>query len=499
MTRLFLMGWILGAGCLPHSTCPPPDSRDLDGDGFSVEDGDCDDEDPLRSPGALEVCESGIDEDCDGLDPRCRLAGDMSVTEADGMFEGAPGRFAGDLNQSGTTDILTRTQEEEWTLWSWSGTSFDAWAQIRGPSGCCAFARAVGDVTGDGIDDVLFGQDQLYVHAPEVRSTVYLLPGPVLENAVVPNHSIELFGEIEDSAGQSLGGPLDFNGDGVGDLLVGTPALMETRQGGAALLWGPITEDKGLEESDMFFVGDAVGQGQGRAVAGVPDIDGDGLDEVLIGQSGGQSWDTGVFSAVLFMGQVSSGTIAYTDAETIIEGSSGEYGTTMSVAGLGDVDGDGYGDWAVGSELEENYAGKVVMFAGGREYGSEESWGGADATWVGARAGDRLGRDISVLGDVYGTGLSGLLMGAPMASVGETSEQQGIAYGAVGPVSGLYDLSLADGDLLGFMGVSANQRVGSTVSGGGDVNGDGYADVLVSGGSESLVSGLFMGGLDPDD
>src|SRR5262249_45362141 len=136
-------------------------------------------------------------------------------------------------------------------------------------------------------------------------------------------------------------------------------------------------------------------------------------------------------------------------------------GFGTAVAGVGDVNGDGKGDFLVGAPYSDT---------GGTDAGSAYLYSGANGSLLaqrnGAAAGDHFGAALAGAGDADGDGIPDLLVAAPAASPGGRSGA-GSAY--------LY--SGADGHLL-FQrdGAAAQVALGTSVTGAGDVDGDGRAD-----------------------
>jgi len=255
-----------------------------------------------------------------------------------------------------------------------------------------------------------------------------------------------------DHLGWSVGGAGDVNGDGFADLVVGLPedATHGLSSGGAQVL-------SGLDGALLFaFHGDSAGDGFGRAVAGAGDVNGDGFADLIVGAFGDDNNGLGSGSARVFSGL--DGTTLFTFNGS---GSLDKFGA--SVAGAGDVNGDGFGDLIVGaprSPLPSAPAGSASVFSG------------ADGTLLhvfqGTSAGELFGTSVAGAGDVDGDGFADLIVGAPYANNNGTNSGRAQIFSGV------------DGALLfTFDGLAAFDFFGDAVAGAGDVNGDGFADVIV--------------------
>ncbi len=211
-----------------------------------------------------------------------------------------------------------------------------------------------------------------------------------------------------------------------------------------------------LGGSVMSISGQTLGEQFGRAVDGVGDVNGDGYPDFLVGAP--KSADFGINSGEAFVYSGKDLSVLYQ-----MNGSSLGDQFGRDVAGVGDVNGDGTPDFAVGASQEDsngNNAGSATIFSGAD--------GGILYTFLGSAAGDEFGRAIDGAGDVNGDGFADVIIGARL-------------HDGVGPDSGsALVFSGIDGSILFvFDGSQGGVQLGGAVSGAGDVNLDGFADVIV--------------------
>jgi len=237
---------------------------------------------------------------------------------------------------------------------------------------------------------------------------------------------------------------------------------------------GSITGTLDLSQASTKFIGEAAGDSAGRAVASAGDVDGDGASDFLIGayQSDFGGEDSGT---VYLLSEPPPGAVQLSATYTAkFWGESAEDMAGSSVASGGDVNGDGFGDVLVGAVGEGTagiYAGAAYLLLG--PLLGQVALANADAKLMGESQGDLAGCSVASGGDTNGDGYDDILVGA-MTAPGGAGE--GIAYLVLGPVQGTFDLSGADATL---QGEAVGDGAGTSVSSAGDLNGDGFMDVLV--------------------
>ncbi|MBT3221954.1 MAG: hypothetical protein HN348_23005, partial [Proteobacteria bacterium] len=211
----------------------------------------------------------------------------------------------------------------------------------------------------------------------------------------------------------------------------------------------------------------------GRSVSGAGDINGDGYDDIIVGAQNDDNEGDNSGSSYLYFGN-SSGISPTTEYRLVPSdaGTSNQFGT--AVAGAGDVNGDGYDDIIVGTGygLAPGYLGGAYIFHGGSsgiDLQSETKLVSADIAQF-----DYFGSSVAAAGDVNGDGYSDVIIGAYADS--HTANSAGSAYIFLGSANGIDDKS--ETKLLA-PNASDDDFFGDCVAGAGDVNGDGYDDVIV--------------------
>ena len=250
----------------------------------------------------------------------------------------------------------------------------------------------------------------------------------------------------------------DQNGDGVRDFAVATvhynssaPDYVEIYSGATGQLIRTLAE---LSANDNF----------GDDMAGVGDVNGDGIEDLLVGSRLNDTFGAGSGAAHLYSG--ADGSILWS-----VLGTAAFHGMGGALTGLGDIDGDNVVDWAVaaiGETIQTNRGGIVHVYSGAT--GNELYWFGN-----GNLTGDPSEGYADILanaGDLNGDGTPDILVSAP-----------GRLNGSLGRVGAVEARSGVDGTLLFELyeqnGMLSNGGYGRSIAGGVDVNGDGVPEILI--------------------
>jgi hypothetical protein len=480
---------------------------DEDGDGYGVEDttlpscgepkgewaavaGDCDDADGSRNPGEAEVCADGIDADCDGFD-NCRI----DATSADATLDGESALDtagwtvggAGDMDGDGILDVFAGAPgatSEAGAAYVVLGPLSDgdlssAVARIEGSAAADRAGTAMAggaDLDDDGTPDLVVGVPGYSPFGlPEGAAAIFF--GPVSGDLAVTDADSFFAGEgSSDEAGTDVAAAGDVNDDGVADLLVGAPMDSSggISSGTVYLIHGPISGTGDLSVADAKIQGDADYQYLSPA-SGPGDVDGDGIDDVVVAATGDDGGGASAGAVYLLLGPVSTGYTSSMDEATWLgEGDSAYAGAALAPAG--DVDGDGNADILVGSYGYDGFRGAAYVVRGDMATGSLAA---AYAKLVGHAGGDLAGTSVAGRGDIDDDGVVDVIVGAPGDDTGASAA--GAAYLALGPLSGTSDLA---GSAQTIIGTTGNELCGWSVAIPGDMDADGIDDVLI--GAEGL-------------
>ncbi len=348
----------------------------------------------------------------------------------------------------------------------------------------------VGDVDGDGYDDFLVGAP--YNSESDVwAGQAYLVLGREtgwVHGVSLATADASFLGESgSDAAGWTVAGG-DLDGDGLGDLVIGAQGVFQYpfSAGRVYVVFGQEvgwSMDTDLSAADASYLGED-GDDEaswGLAVAG--DVNGDGYDDLLVGAPGNDDGGDEAGQAYLLFGRAAGwatgASLSSADASFLGEDEDAWAGFT--VAGAGDVDGDGYDDLLVGAPHDGDAAYEAgqayLIFGADSGWSMDTSLANADASFLGEMAGDQAGYGLAGIGDLDADGYDDFLVGAPFND--ESASGAGQSYLFRGAATGWAmdtPLTSAEGSLLGE---SADDNSGRRMAGAGDVDGDGFDDLLI--------------------
>ena len=389
---------------------------------------------------------------------------------------GATISTAGDVNGDGFSDVIVgaigydngQTDEGRAFLYLGSpaglGTN-PAWSAESNQAGS-RFGLGVataGDVNGDGFADLIIGA---YTYdngqTDEGRAYVYLGsaqgPGSVAAWTAESNQASSAFGRAVGTAG-------DVNRDGFDDVIV-TAYLFDNGQGDEGRAYVYLGSATGLGAAPAWITeGDQMGAGFGSGAGTAGDVNADGYADVVVGAYLYDNVTANIGRVSLYFG---SGSGLATTAASAVESDQAVSQFGFSTGTAGDVDGDGYADVIVGAPRYTNgqsVEGRVYVYRGSVAGIAFFPWTSepneANANW---------GFAVGTAGDVNGDSYADIIIGAPFSSNGQVGE--GLVAVQQGSPSG-------PSPLWGTWSEQANSRFGIAVGTAGDVNGDGLSDVIV--------------------
>ncbi len=330
---------------------------------------------------------------------------------------------------------------------------------------------SAGDVNGDGYTDFLVGATGVDLG----NGAAYLVYGQSSNYASASlGTTVKFSAESSmDFAGNSVASAGDVNGDGYDDILIGAQAndAVATTAGAAYLLYGKADNHTSASlDTAIRFTGEALNNSAGTSVASAGDVNGDGYDDILIGAPGNSDAGSGAGAAYLLYGKADNHTSASLSTAVQLSGETGDSAGT-SVASAGDVNGDGYDDILIGATSAASGNGAAYLLYGKADNHTSASLSTA-VQFSGEENTDTAGNSVASAGDVNGDGYDDILVSAMMAE-----SMKGGAYLLHGKADNHTSASLSTG--IQFLGLTDMDMAGDDVASAGDVNGDGYDDILV--------------------
>ncbi len=364
-------------------------------------------------------------------------AGDVNRDGVEDFIVGAPGTSVGTSIGVGMARII-------------SGANGSTIHEINGFSQYSSFGLSVagaGDVNGDGFADVIVGAPFENSGSLSNAGAAYVISGST-GSVLLHFHGVAPY----DFCGNAVAGVGDLNSDGFDDVAVGYPLA---DYGGTNS--GSMFVYSGANGSVLYQIdGSAANDQLGSVLDSAGDTDGDGIPDILIGSpyfnhDFGRVWlISGATGAIRFVytGQVDNG------------------GFGRGISGIGDVDHDGFDDFAIG-DSRSNWSGV--------RSGSVSIQSGLTGLPIhridGPQSNASFGYSLDSVDDFDGDGIPDIIIGAPGLTL----------PGRWDPgAAGIYS-SVTGARIYQFTGTYEDGGVGVSVAGIGDLNDDGYAEVLIGG------------------
>ncbi|WP_193323708.1 MBG domain-containing protein [Marinifilum sp. N1E240] len=372
---------------------------------------------------------------------------DLTITE-DSYYNGFRLTTGGDINGDGYDDLLFGHGAYDYyngrVLLYYGSDEMDNVAdfEILGEGKENAFGKSVssaGDVNNDGFEDMLIGAQGFNKNT----GRAYIYYGGI-EMDFTPDVIMTGSEGVNTYFGNSVAGIGDVNNDGFDDVMIGAEAYVSNK-GRAYIFFGGTDMDS---KPDVILTGEEINNYFGCSFAGAGDVNNDGFDDVLVGAYGYNSKGR----SYLFYG----GSTMDNTPDLIMNTTINNNNFGLVVSGAGDLNKDGFDDFAIGA-----LNGTEIYFGG-------SSMDNVSDVSISEGKASEFGKSVSKAGDVNKDGFDDIIVGD--YSINSNTGRTYIFYGGT-EMDNIPDVTLT--------GKGGDSYFGESVAGGGDINKDGYDDIAI--------------------
>ncbi|HND29147.1 MAG TPA: MopE-related protein, partial [Myxococcota bacterium] len=463
---------------------------------------DCDDSTTRARPGRTEVCNDGLDNDCDGSAAGCDWSGTVPLSSYNLKISGDSAAsalgtpaFLGDADRDGIQPVVYGSAADDaaganaGAIWIFTDpadgvySASDAPIRLSGEvgEGLGAAPLRSADLNLDGVDDLLVGSPDSPSYAAG-GGAAFVSFGPFSSGTFASGSLFALSGSANHYLGTSMSTG-DVDGDGHQDLLVGAGG----RSGGGAvwLLEGPLSAGSASTSTGPVLTITYGSHAHFGDQVALLDYDGDGYDDVLVSDTNDTATSSFGGGVYLFLGPV-SGARTQAQSDAYFGGTYRKYLGDM-LEEIGDADGDGFEDFLVG------YQTTGVFYVRGKAAPTSGITSSIATASFGTTSGGSWNR--AVVGSFDAGGTLDLVVGDDQDDTAASNAGAALVFFDLGSLSGAHALGSEDAR---FTGQYASDVAASLLAA-GDADGDGQDDLLIaapaedSGGSASGALYLMRG------